>query len=220
MKHLFFDLDGTLCESRQQISPEMKDFLMQLPQFVVISGLNRERMLYQLDDVECTIMTQSGNDAPDWQNKLTDKEVKSILRHIKKLHRFYEIYAITPNIIENRGCQITLSLTGHDALTEYKKNFDSLRHFRSRIIEVFPFFSKTLKCTVAGTTSFDYTRKNGDKGHNIARYIKKHRIDKDDCIYFGDALREGENDESVIGVIQTVGASGPEELMRKIKLYA
>ena len=42
------------------------------------------------------------------------------------------------------------------------------------------------------------------KGANVQKIIDLMGWDKDECIYFGDGLYPGGNDEAVIGVIETV----------------
>lgn len=209
---IFADLDGTICESRQKISKEMKKALSSLNP-IVISGASREQMEYQLDGLKCTILAQSGNDTPLWQNKLTEEEITEIYQHICKLQ------TVKFDMIENRGCQIAFSLIGHHALKDKKANFDPNRKIRKFLLDREPFKSKTLLCKIAGTTCFDYTRKNGTKGKNIARWIKENKLNKKDCIYFGDALFKGGNDESVIGVIKCVDVVSPQDLLKKIKKY-
>jgi len=209
-----FDLDGTITESRQKISKELKDFLSNLPNLTVISGASKEQMEYQLDGLKCNILSQSGNDTPLWQNKLTAQEKHEIYRHIFSLD-----WIIEPWMIEDRGCQLSPSLIGHKAPFDIKKKFDPDQKIRKKLLKKCPFKSRTLVCRIAGTTCIDYTRKNGDKGHNLERWIKENKLNKDDCIYFGDALFEGGNDESVIGVIKTVEVLNPQDLLIKLKKY-
>lgn len=210
--YIFSDLDGTITDSRQKISQEMKRLLSNF-NLIVISGASRGQMEYQLNGLECDIMAQSGNDTSLWQNKLTDDEITEIYQHISK------ITLVGKDMIENRGCQIALSLVGHHVPIEEKKSFDPTKKIRKAILKKYPFKSRTLICKVAGTTCLDYTNKNGTKGKNIARFIKEKGWKKKDCVYFGDALFKGGNDESVIGVIRTVGVANPTELLKKIKKY-
>ena len=214
MKHLFFDLDGTITESRQKITKEIKDFLSQLPNLIVISGASREQMEYQLDGLKCITLAQSGNDTPLWQNKLSKEEKHEIYKHIFSLD-----WCIEPFMIEDRGCQLSPSLIGHKAPTNIKKKFDPDQKIRRKLLKKCPFISRTLICRIAGTTCLDYTRKNGDKGHNLERWIKENKLNKEDCVYFGDALFQGGNDESVLGVMECVEVKDPQDLLVKIKNY-
>ncbi len=213
-KHLFFDCDGTLTESRQEISQEMYDTLVEAKSefdIIVISGAEKERIVKQLKGLDLEIMAQSGNDTQYWQNLLTRAEKARILEHISKFE------TVLSSMIDDRGCQISLSFTGHRASVEFKKSFDPDSTVRQRLLKKNPFIHKTLECRIAGSTCLDYTRKNGTKGKNIERLIKLKNWNKKDCIYFGDKLFKGGNDESVIGVIKVVEVSSPTDLLSKFK---
>lgn len=211
--HLIFDLDNTITESRQDISPEMFERLSVLKDdIVVISGASEERMIKQLKGLPIKyILAQSGNDTLFWYNKLTDEEIREIYTHADKLRD------IEPDMLENRGCQIALSFTGHNADLKTKKLFDPNGSLRTKILSDIPFESETLECRVGGSTCLDYTRKNGTKGKNIERLIKHLNWKKEDCIYYGDALFKGGNDESVVGVIKCIEVANPQDLMLKLK---
>ena len=212
----FFDLDNTITESKQIISKEMKEKLLSLGEtFIVISGASKEQIEKQMDGIPCVVMGQSGNDAPDWMNKLTDKEVKTIWDHLRKVSEFC-LVPLDGETVEHRGCQISLSFTGHNAPSEWKKKFDPSKEFRKHVLENVPFRVKGLNVRIAGTTCLDYNRKGCLKGNNLKRYMRLHRLKKKDCIYYGDNLQKGGNDESVIGVMQTVAVKNPNDLMKKL----
>lgn len=221
----FLDLDGTITESRQIISQEMRAKLLSLKEpIVVISGAERKQMEYQLNGLPCVILAQSGNDSPLWQNKLSKEEVQEVYRHLDEIAKefpqyidnYYEHFWNMDDLVENRGCQIAFSFIGHHAQRTEKVTFDPTKKKRIAILKKVPFKSKTLKCTVAGTTCLDYTKKGGDKGSNLKRWIKENNLKKKDCVYFGDALFKGGNDESVIGVMKCVEIKDPDDLLKKL----
>lgn len=212
----FFDLDGTICESRQIISSEMKDKLFSLKEsLVVISGAESERIKKQMDGVPCIIMGQNGNDAPEWENKLTDEEEKEIHQHLEKISKVF-LYPVDEETTHHRGCQISFSFVGHNAEIKCKKRFDPSKKYRNFILKKVPFKSKTLIVRVAGTTCLDYNRKGNLKGDNLKRYMKLHNLNKKDCVYYGDNFDKGGNDESVLGVMECVKVASPQELLKKI----
>ena len=215
---IFLDLDNTICESRQIISPKMKKKLLTLKEpFVVISGTEKSRIIKQMDGVPCIVMGQNGNDAPNWQNKLTKKESNEILKHLKVLEKYIGWSILDEETVHHRGCQISFSFTGHNADIKWKKKFDPKKKYRNYILKQVPFKSKNLIVKVAGTTCFDYNRKDCLKGNNLKRYMKLHKLNKKDCIYFGDAFGKGENDESVKGVMRCVKVKDPQDLLTKLK---
>ena len=63
----------------------------------------------------------------------------------------------------------------------------------------------------AGTTTYDFILAGRNKGYNIIRLIEQLKWKPEDCIYVGDELAPGKNDESVIGVIPTKSVTGPDE---------
>lgn len=208
----FFDLDGTICESRQVISPKMKEKMLTLGGFVVISGAEMERIKKQMDGVPCIKMGQSGNETADWYNKLTDKEIIEIHKHLEKVSKYTNV-PINTETTQNRGCQISFSFTGHNADINLKQVYDPEKTYRSIVLAKFPFKSKTLQVKIAGTTCFDYNRKGNLKGDNLKRYMKLHRLKKEDCIYYGDNFTKGGNDESVLGVMRCVEVRNPDHLL-------
>lgn len=206
----FFDLDNCITKSRQKISPKMKKKLATLGEFVVISGAGKRQMQYQLDDLDCEILAQSGNNAPGWRNELEPEEKTEILNHINKFGFPVQF------LLEDRGCQMSYSFVGHQADQIVKDNFDPKQKIRALVLKKFPFVSKTLVVKVAGTTCLDYTKKNGTKGKNIERYIKENHLNKKDCVYYGDALFKGGNDETVLGVIRCIKVKNPDDLYKKL----
>lgn len=194
----------------------MKAELEKLGDIVIVSGGTKERILSQIDGLKCDILAQSGNEAPGWYNKLSPSEVKEIYKHIESLKEYWEPYNEHVQLIQNRDCQISLSLMGHDAPTDAKKRFDPDRIFRRWLLTAIPFKSKKLRCAIGGSTCLDYTK--GSKGDNIARYIKEKGLNPDDCVYYGDSLFSGGNDESVIGVIPVIAVKNPEEMLALLKL--
>ena len=222
---LFFDLDGTLTESRQEVSNEMYDTLLKVSDkypIVVISGASREQIAKQLKDLPYIVMAQSGNDTNYWQNRLTDNQKHEIYEHIKNIKNQYKEYFSTlvwEDLIQDRGGQISFSVLGHNADYELKKKADPKGKFRTQILKNIPFDSLTLDVKVAGTTCFDYTLKNGTKGKNIDRLHHYFKFNPSHSVYFGDALFKGGNDESVIGVIPTVKVKNPTHLISLLKYY-
>lgn len=215
-KQIFADLDGTICLSKQKIAPEMKKMLSKLEKpLIVVSGASRDQIEYQLDRLPAIILAQSGNDSPLWKKPLikNDNERHEISEHVNWING---AKYLTPRL-SIRECQHTYSFTGHNAPQDIKNAFDPTREKRQKILKDYPFKSKTIECRIAGTTCFDYTRKDGTKGKNIAHWIKENKLKKKDCIYYGDALFKGGNDESVKGIIKCVSVTGPQDLLCKLQ---
>ena len=227
-KHFIFDMDGTICESRSVISAQMAVQLTILKKagykVVVTSGQGRESMQKQLDHFEPTyLLPQSGADSSFWKYKMNERDEVEVYRHIKKIQKAFREYDWGGGVasdhgifVEHRGSQIAFSLTGHNCAVELKKKFDPDGRRRKIILEEIPFFSLNIDCKIAGTTCFDYTHKDYSKGRNIDRLINHLGWLKGECIYFGDKLQKGGNDESVIEVIDCVQVDGPEDCISKL----
>ena len=224
-KHLFFDMDGTVTLSRSKIDPEMKLLLDSLPQTVaVISGSHNEQMDFQVDTLPIIKMGQNGTHVlhPElgelWNEPLTADQKTEIMNHAKQIWSVCRHEVPDENdLFEDRGAQISLSLYGHHADPAEKKAFDGDFAKRKALLSQLPFISENLEVKLGGSTCFDYFPKGKNKGFNIDRLINKMEWDKDECLFFGDALFPGGNDETVIGIIETIPLEDHLDTYRKLK---
>lgn len=210
-KHLFFDMDKTVAPARQPILAEMHSLLTSLPHsIIIVSGQEVPKIEWQSNNLESIRLGQNGNHAVDldgtelWNIPLSEEHQQEILNHIELLrglidHEMRDEW--TP--IENRGSQITFSPIGNTAPVDIKMAYDPDRKKRDALIEKIPFVSDELIVKIGGSTSFDYIHKDRHKGTNVAKLISHKGWDKDECVYFGDGLFPGGNDEAVIGIIDT-----------------
>ena len=218
-KHLFFDMDGTVTPSRSKIDPEMKSLLGSLKQTVaVISGSHNEQMDFQMDGLPIIRMGQNGNHVIHpkqgelWFDMLTEEEKDEIFEHLNMVWEASDQNVPDiDDIIEDRGSQISLSLYGHHADPALKKAFDGDFKKRIELLERFPFESENVEVKLGGSTCLDYFRKGRNKGYNIERLITHMKWNKDECLFFGDALFPGGNDETVVGIIETREVSSPDD---------
>ena len=214
-KHLFFDMDQTIAPSRQMILPDMYAYLSSLPQdIIVVSGSSIEQIPNQLADLRSFRLGQNGNHAIDqaglelWHYPLEEHHRTEILDHISEIVELLEHPLKHEwNPIEDRGAQITFSPIGNTAPVELKKTYDPDRKKRESLLASIPFASQELIVKIGGSTSLDYLHKDRHKGTNVKRLIDLMSWNKDDCVYFGDGLYPGGNDEAVIGVIETIPVS-------------
>jgi HAD superfamily hydrolase (TIGR01484 family) len=218
-------MDGTVTPSRSKIDPKMKELLASIPVTVaVISGSHNDQMLFQVDGLSIIRMGQNGNHVihPElgelWFDKITEEEKAEIMVHANKVWEACDHDVPDQNdIFEDRGSQISLSLYGHHADPAVKKAFDGDFAKRKALMERFPFVSNRIEAKLGGSTCIDYFRKGKNKGFNIDRLIEHLGWNKDECIFFGDALFEGGNDETVVGIIETVSVTDPDDTYDKLK---
>ena len=217
--HLFFDLDNTVTRSRSKISEAMRKTLSGSEKdIIIVSGATCEQIAWQLDGVTCFKLGQNGNHAEDkngnliWKELLTVEEKEEIMKHVESMPRTWEVGDVN-DLVEDRGCQVSYSLLGHHEVIDKKEAFDPKSEIRRSLLEKYPFESDTLQVKIGGTTCFDYTAKGKHKGFYVERLIEKLGWKKDECVYFGDMLFPGGNDESVIGVIDTEAIENPENTL-------
>lgn len=220
--HLFFDLDNTVTRSRSKINSELKELLATTPHTVIIvSGAICSQIAFQVDGVPCYKLGQNGNHAltPDdavlWEERLSQADEATIHTHIHSIPRPWPV-SNENDLVEDRGCQISFSLLGHHEDISTKEAFDPHGEKRKVILAENPLISDHLQVKIGGTTCLDYTAKGKHKGFYVARLITQMNWDFDDCIYFGDMLFPGGNDESVIGVIETRPVENPEDTLRQL----
>lgn len=197
MTHFFLDLDNTVTESRGKISPEMFDTLSKIESVIIVSGADEKQIRSQIGDLKCEILAQNGNSNSIWKRELNEKEREEIMRHINSFAQIGE------DQLEDRGAQISYSFVGHHAPIEDKKAFDPKGEYRRKVLKNYPLENDLIEVKIAGTTCFDYLPKGLHKGYNVAKFAKYMGWKKADCLYIGDALFPGGNDETVIGVIPT-----------------
>ena len=225
-KHLFFDLDKTIAPSRQPILPEMYGLLDSLEQdIIIVSGQNRDKIQWQTNELSAIRLGQNGNEAHDvdgtllWDEPLSENEKEEINNHIESIISKYDLKLNEDwNPIEDRGCQITFSPVGNTAPIELKQTYDPDAKKRLQMIAEVPLKSDNVVVKIGGTTSLDYIPKTRHKGTNVAKLIALKGWDKDDCVYYGDGLYPGGNDEAVIGVIETIPVENELDTFDKLNV--
>ncbi len=212
-KHLFFDMDQTIAPARQPMLEDMRSLLPALDRtIVIVSGSLVDQIAYQTSDLPAYYLGVNGNHATDidnnelWRNPDLEMSHRAeIQSHIDEIVKLLD-HDLNPDWhpVEDRGAQITFSPIGNRAPVEFKKTYDPDRKKRESWLAQVPFQSDDIMVKIGGSTSFDYVHKDRHKGANVKKLIAQMGWDPAECIYFGDGLYPGGNDEVVIGVIDTV----------------
>lgn len=232
-KHLFFDMDGTLTESRTLIAFESAKLLFLLDQgydIAIVSGATQKQILIQIPTaLSFSTLAQNGNDVQS-NRLLQPVKWRNELNWMQK----YKVFCIIDHLlavagetkqsdhVEDRGCQIAYSVIGHNAPRWRKSAYDPSGQARHDVIEQDVGWFKELdsygiKYAIGGTTCIDFYLHS--KGENVARYVKEMGWKPEECLYIGDALFEGGNDQTVMGVIPTQHVIDPAdcaEFMREL----
>ena len=210
-RYLFFDLDDTTTLSRTPMEDDVYEVYKTLKQSVtIVSGAQVSQIELQIRNLPFFMLGQNGNQAvgPDgarlWEEVFAKEDEAAVYEHIENLKRTAQLTVRDKNdLIEHRGSQISYSMLGHHENVARKKLFDPDKNLRIELIRKVPFASEAVEVRIGGTTCFDYFQKGRNKGYNVKRLIDHMKWDKNKCIYFGDALFPGGNDETVMGVIDT-----------------
>ncbi|MBV9159858.1 MAG: HAD-IIB family hydrolase [Candidatus Kaiserbacteria bacterium] len=234
-KYFFFDLDKTLTKSRSPMEPdhqELFDRLCSEREVVVVSGGNREQIREQVTprfDKRYWTLAQSGNHAIDksgqdlWNEELDTEQIAATFDFIESLKKYFNIAVKDPNdLVENRGAQISYSVIGFHEDSEKKYAFDPDDSKRQAALAALPeelqrLTEAGIEVTPAGTTTYNFIEAGKHKGFNIKRLLDRNGWSFDECVYVGDALFPGGNDETVIGVVPTKAVTGPDDTFAFIK---
>ena len=221
-KHFFFDLDNTLTRSKSHIEPEHENILfalMERADVTIVSGHPQKDIREHLEkrlDGHYYILAQNGNFAqmPNgkilWERRLSPEQIAAIHEFTAKARKHLAYKVRDENdIVEDRGCQFAFSLIGHHENQDVKDTFDPDHQKRKNLLSDLRADVERLKeeanvdIFIAGTTNLDIIERGKTKGYNITEFMKTLGWNKEDCVYVGDALFPGGNDETVIGIIPT-----------------
>jgi phosphomannomutase len=219
---IMFDLDQTLTESKQALTPQMGELigkLLEETRVAVISGGKLEQFLTQVVDqlpanakiAHLYLLPTSGAAMYEWKegrwNKiyeqfLSKEEAEHITKLIKQVCEETGLIDFsTPSFgdrIEYRGAQVTLSALGQKAPIEQKQAWDpdkaKRRILQQMLAERLPGFNVGM----GGATSVDVTRVGVDKAYGIAQIAAYLSVPVEDMLYVGDQLVPGGNDEPAL----------------------
>ncbi len=241
-KLIFFDLDGTLTESKQPLTGEMSALLAKLLEhtnIAVISGGALPQFMKQVVEqlpssanfANLFLLPVSGAALYEWQGvewnkiyeeRLSENEMQKIEKAMREASAETGLIDFsTPSYgerIERRGGEVSLSALGQQAPIALKKEWDpnkTRRHvLQSTLASRLPEFS----VGVGGATTIDVTKKDIDKAYGARALCQRLGISESDALYVGDELEKGGNDEAVYKTkAQTRAVSAPAETARFIE---
>lgn len=238
-KIIAFDLDGTLAESKQAITPEMATVISELAQIakiIVISGGSYLQYAKQFipqigtTNLENIILMPTNGTIRyefregEWVITKTypfDAEIKArvmdVLEHIIVDKAFDIPTEHFGEYIEDRETQITFSACGQLAPIEKKSVWDPNREKRINIKHALEEKIPEIEAHIGGMTSVDILPKNFNKASGLLSYLEEQGISKDDMVFIGDAVFPGGNDYSPSQVgIETISTNGPDNTIQII----
>lgn len=234
-KHIFFDLDKTLTRARSPMAPAHQPLFEQLCRthdVIVVTGGEESQIRTQIP-LEPTgryyMLSQQGNYAVAkngqllWHETISPKQEETVRAFVEALKADLKLPVKDENdLFENRGSQLAYSVLGFHENVEKKYAYDPGDSKRQALLARHADGLEVLKkmgieAMPAGTSTIDFILTGKHKGSNIARLIEREGWQKEECVYVGDALFKGGNDESVIGVIATRAVKDPDETFDFIK---
>ncbi|MBI3019792.1 MAG: HAD-IIB family hydrolase [Parcubacteria group bacterium] len=221
---IIFDMDGTLTESRGEMTPEHVELFEKLCSaftVAVISGADVGQMhaqipfqyLWRKGVKPLYLMALNGNvclrnGEEKWRTALFWRDRMDILAHIAALRTEFPCDVTDErDLVEDRAAQVSFSFIGHHAPRATKAEFDKKGILRSTALAKVPFTSERIVVKVGGTTCLDYMPKDGTKAHNARKLFGEEGLQT--ALFVGDNLTPGGNDAVMVGVTDCVMVENP-----------
>ena len=206
------DLDGTLTQHKQPLSPQARETLVALSKKykLLMAGAGQVmRIFNQMEHFPIDIIGNYGLQYATYNEKTGEmdmqrdlslplggrEEIEAKVTALREKHGFTEFAG---NNVEYHpsGC-LTFPILGTKAQQADKLAFDPDRSKRraiyQEVCEAFPDY-----CVfVGGSSSFDMAPRPYNKYHALDLYCREHNLTHDEVVYIGDDYGLGGNDESV-----------------------
>ena len=212
MKKYIFDVDGTLTPSRKQIDEKFWSFFLKFccgNDVYLVTGSDREKTVEQLGLDICyrakRVYNCSGSDVYERDKNVyrDDWELPEEVERFLQDELAYSCFPIrNGNHIERRYGGVNFSILGRDndpflGREEYIK-WDNERLEREDIADRIRNHFPGLNVQVGGQTGLDISK---DDKSQILRDFNE----KDEIHFFGDMMKEGENDYPLAKAVQEMG---------------
>ena len=229
MKKFIFDVDGTLTDSRQQIDLSFEAFMIKFCcryDVYLVTGSDREKTVEQVGLDICyrskRVYNCSGSDVYEKDNNVYKSDWKPSRKLINFLSDELDFSTFpnkTGNHIEHRPGGINFSVLGRgENSMKYRKEYvkwdinTTERILMSdRIKSEFP----DLNIQIGGQTGLDIS--DSDKSQILRDFNPEDKL-----VFFGDMMREGQNDYPLAQAVDKLGGTnysvnGWQDTYRKLK---
>lgn len=204
-----FDIDGTLTEPRQKISPEFEEFFfnwMQDRQVFFVTGSDMDKVKEQLSEriikASAGIFCSMANEFYILGKLIYKNELKisdDLLFWLKHQLNISEYSAKRTNNLEFRSGMLNFSIAGRDSSIEERKAYyewDMTNGERHRISQYINKTYPEMEACVGGQISIDIQNKGNNKSQ-ASRWLRSNMYDVD-IIFFGDKTMAGGNDRAIV----------------------
>lgn len=237
-KLIAFDVDDTLVKSKNPLTDEMRDLLVELLkkyQVAIISGSRFE--IFQTNIIgplsavagdslaNMHIMPTCGTryytysgDVDNWNleyaEDFTADQKATISEACERRAKEFGLWPEKPygEVIEDRLSQVAMSMLGQEAPAEEKYEwYNTHKEEAYSLTEKIAEDLPDFEVRYGGTTTVDVTAKGIDKAHGMTKLLEALNLEKADALFIGDRLEEGGNDFPVKAMgIDTIDVDGWE----------
>lgn len=243
-KLIIFDLDGTLAESKQPLTPEMAELVARLldeTRIAIISGGDMPQFLKQVfarlpadaNFANLYFLPTSGAALYEfcevgwgkvYEERLSEREARTIESAMREAAEETRLIDFSEPAygerIEYRGGQVTMSALGQEAPLALKKTWDPSHKKRHKLQAAIALRLPDYSVGIGGSTTIDVTKRGIDKAYGVRQLCKRLGIEESDALYVGDELESGGNDEAVYKTaVETKSVASPtdtEKLIEKL----
>lgn len=233
---LLFDIDGTLTASRQEITPEMKDFMLALCDKVnvaLVGGSDYPKILEQIGPELISkvkyVFSENGCVAlksgqvffeESISSEIGEPTLKSLINFALRYISEIDIPLKRGTFIEYRKGMLNLSPIGRSCSQAERNQFvqwDSDLKIREKFVEALRsnFSHTSLQFSIGGQISIDVFPKGWDKTHCL-RFLEEFQ----NIHFFGDRTDPGGNDHEIFESERTIGHKviSPEDTRLQVNL--
>ena len=211
LKVVALDLDGTLTQHKQPMSPQVRETLVALSKkykLLMVGAGHLMRIFHQMEHFPVDIIgnygLQYGKYDPETGSMKTVRDLafpcdrESVEARVTMLRQKHGLTDYRGENVEYHpsGC-VTFPCLGTAARQEDKLSYDPDRRKRRAIYQevcrTFPEYT----VFVGGSSSFDMAPKPYDKRYALELFCRENDLQCENVVYIGDDYGPGGNDESV-----------------------
>lgn len=209
-----FDVDGTVTESAQVISPVMAELLASANQrLAFISGTDCKELKRMLEPLIAArpdsvyLLPEMGRTCHlanlmlyDFGQPFDADLIKKITMGASLAMESLGIIPVADDVFLRRESQLTISILGRSAPTQMKKDVDPTGSIRRKIIHSIVKFLENSgeelmpNFTLGGHSSIDIQESPWDKRDGTMAFLEYMGVHPYEVIFFGDNLQPGGND--------------------------
>ena len=212
IKVIAMDLDGTLTQHKQPLSPEARQRLVDLSKkykLLMVGAGQVQRIFNQMEHFPIDIIGNYGLQYAKYNAETGEMDVQrdltlpcdnreAIEAKVTALREKHGFTAFAGDNVEYHpsGC-LTFPILGTKAQQADKLAFDpdrkKRRAFYQEVVDAFPDYV----VFVGGSSSFDMAPKPYNKYHALDLYCQENGLKHENVLFIGDDYGQGGNDESV-----------------------